>query len=135
MLGCIAEAASVDAAFDLALAHFREMGFARVNYGLTRFRTERSIGDPDDALFLSSCPPEYTQLYFNDGFFRRTPMFRWVSENNGTCTWRWVEEAFRAGTLPPDEMEAVRQNLAMDVRRACRSAFRPRRTGPRRRWG
>ena len=40
---------------DLSVAHFRLFGFARENYGFTRFRSERSMGDPDDALFLTSC--------------------------------------------------------------------------------
>lgn len=115
LLGRIAEASSVDAAFDLALGLFRGHGFSRVNYGLTRFRTERSIGDPDDALFLSSCPPEYTKLYFSDGFYMRTPLFRWVSTHVGACTWRWVQEALEAGTLPPAEAEAVLQNQRIGV--------------------
>lgn len=115
LLGEIAGAASADAAFDLGLVFFRDRGFSRVNYGLTRFRTERSLGNPDDALYLSSCPPAYTKLYFTEGFFLKTPLFRWVTQNVGACTWRWVKEAYEAGTLPASEVEAVQQNHKLGV--------------------
>ncbi len=67
----------------------------------TRFRYASSIGDLEDALFLSSNTDDYTLAYLRDGFYAKTPMFRWMSENDGVCTWRWVDEAFKAGTLSP----------------------------------
>ncbi|MGB8812918.1 MAG: autoinducer binding domain-containing protein [Paracoccaceae bacterium] len=115
LLSKIAQAGSVDAVWDMSLGFFRDLGFARVNYGFTRFRTQKSIGDPDDALYLSSNTPDYARLYFRDGFYAKTPMFRWVTQNEGACTWRWVQEAYDAGTLPPSEAEAVRTNIAMGV--------------------
>ncbi|MDT8855785.1 autoinducer binding domain-containing protein [Paracoccaceae bacterium Fryx2] len=114
-LGRIAQSHSVDQVWDLAVEYFRTLGFSRVNYGYTRFRTEKSIGDPDDALYLSTNTPDYARLYFHNGFYARTPMYRWVTRHVGTCTWRWVQEAYEAGTLPPDEADAVRTNLAMGV--------------------
>ncbi len=111
----IAEATTVDEVFDVALSHFREVGFARVNYGYTRYRHANSVGDLDDLLFLSSNPPDYAKLYFTDGFYAKTPMYRWVTQNDGHCTWRWVAEAYAAGTLPFSEAEAVTKNIAMGV--------------------
>lgn len=115
LLSRIAQATSVNAVWDGCAVFFRDHGFSRANYGYTRYRTERNIGDPDDALYLSTSAPEYAKLYFRDGFYAKTPMYRWVSQNNGVCTWRWVSDAYAAGTLTPSEAEAVRMNIAMNV--------------------
>lgn len=111
----IAEARSIDEAWLLATGHFAALGFGRVNYGFTRFHHLRTIGDPDDALFLTTCDAEYARRYFRGGFYARTPVFRWAERNTGACTWKWVREAYEAGRLAPDEAETVRQNLAMGI--------------------
>jgi LuxR family transcriptional regulator len=91
------------------------LGFARCNYGFTRFRAERNVGDPDDALFLTTTDPAYANFYFRNGFFSRTPAFRWAQANVGACTWSWVREAYLAGRLSPEEADTVRQNVAMGI--------------------
>lgn len=101
--------------WEIATVYFRGLGFARCNYGFTRFKAERNVGDPDDALFLTTCDPTYAQFYFRNGFFSRTPAFRWAQNNVGACTWTWVREAFLAGKLPPEEAETVRMNVAMGI--------------------
>ena len=115
LLGRIAQADSIDAAWEPACAHFADLGFRRLNYGLTRFRTERSIGDPDDALYLSTSDPEYSRLYFRGGLYARSPVYRWALRNTGMTTWRWVQDAFVAGRLPPEEAEAVRLNARFGI--------------------
>lgn len=115
LLNRIAAAQSIDEAWALATAHFAGMGFRRVNYGFTRFRHLKTIGDPDDALFLSTCDADYVNRYFRGGFYAKTPVFRWAECNSGACTWTWVKEAFEAGRLSAEEADAVRQNLAMGV--------------------
>ncbi|MGQ0566402.1 MAG: helix-turn-helix transcriptional regulator [Gemmobacter sp.] len=110
LLGRIAGADCVDAVWAPASAYFADLGFRRLNYGLTRFRTERSIGDPDDALFLSTSDPDYARLYFRGGFYLKTPIYRWALRSTGVTTWRWVQEEFTAGRLSRDEAEAVRVN-------------------------
>jgi DNA-binding CsgD family transcriptional regulator len=115
LLGRLAEAMTIDDCWRLATAHFAAMGFRRVNYGFTRFRHLRTIGDPDDALFLTTCDADYAQRYFRGGFYARTPVFRWAERTSGACTWAWVHEAFKAGRLAPEEMEAVRENVAHGV--------------------
>lgn len=111
----IAEANSIDQAWGLATGHLGAMGFRRINYGFTRFRHQRTIGDPDDALFLTTCDADYAQRYFRGGFYSKTPVFRWAERNSGSCTWAWVKEAYEAGRLSPEEAEAVRQNALMGV--------------------
>jgi DNA-binding CsgD family transcriptional regulator len=115
LLNKIAAAPSIDDAWAIATTYFATIGFRRVNYGFTRFRHLKTIGDPDDALFLSTCDADYVKRYFRGGFYARTPVFRWAERNSGVCTWTWVKEAFEAGRLSPDEAEAVRQNAMMGI--------------------
>ena len=111
----IAEAGSAEAAFGLAMGRFAHLGFPRANYGFTRFRSDRSMGDPDDALFLTTESEVFIRHYFRNGFYARTPVFRWAARNTGARTWAWVREAHEAGTLTPDEAATVRDNVAMGV--------------------
>jgi len=115
LLTRIAGADSTGAVWDLACGRFRSWGFGRANYGFTRFKSDRSIGDPDDALFLTTSDAAYVQRYFRSKFYARTPVFRWAERNVGSCTWSWVKAAYDAGTLTPDEAETVRQNAAIGV--------------------
>ncbi|MDX5351370.1 MAG: autoinducer binding domain-containing protein, partial [Paracoccaceae bacterium] len=110
VLNRIAASTSIDEAWEKATAHFATLGFRRANYGFTRFRHLKTIGDPDDALFLTTCDAEYVKRYFQGGFYAKTPVFRWAERSTGICTWTWVKEAFEAGRLSTEEAEAVRQN-------------------------
>ena len=98
-----------------ATGYFAMLGFGRVNYGYTRFLHETSIGNPDDAVFLTTAGAEYALRYFSGGLYARTPVFRWAQRNTGSCTWAWVREAMARGELTADEVAAVKQNLAMGI--------------------
>ncbi len=115
LLTRIAEAETSSVVWDIACSQYRAWGFSRANYGFTRFKSHRSIGDPDDALFLTTSDPDYVKRYFLNNFYARTPVFRWAERNSGSCTWTWVKAAYDARTLPPDEAETVRQNAAIGV--------------------
>lgn len=115
LLNRIAAASSIDDAWDLATGYFARLGFGRANYGFTRFKHLKTIGDPDDALFLTTCDADYVKRYFQGGFYAKTPVFRWAERNSGACTWAWVKEAFEAGRLSAEEAEAVRQNAAQGI--------------------
>lgn len=115
LLNRIAASARIDDAWDLATGYFASLGFGRINYGFTRFMHQKTIGDPDDALFLSTCDADYVKRYFQGGFYAKTPLFRWAETNSGICTWSWVREAYEACRLSPQEADAVRQNIAMGI--------------------
>ena len=115
LLNRIAAARSIDEAWALATGFFASLGFGRANYGFTRFRHLRTIGDPEDALFLTTCEPDYVRRYFHGGFYARTPVFRWAERSSGIRSWSWVAEAMAAGRLSPDEIEAVRVNAAFGI--------------------
>ena len=105
----------MDDVWQKATDWFAQLGFSRCNYGFTLFRGKISVGDPDDALFLTPCGESYAQFYFRNRFFARTPAFRWAQHNTGACTWSWVRKAFLAGELTPDEAETVKMNAALGI--------------------
>jgi DNA-binding CsgD family transcriptional regulator len=115
LLNRIAAAPSIDDVWALATGHFAGLGFGRANYGFTRFRHLRTIGDPEDALFLTTCDPAYVRRYFHAGFYARTPVFRWAERSSGIRSWSWVKEALEAGRLSADEVEAVKVNAGFGV--------------------
>ncbi len=111
----IAESTNAGDVWRHAVGYYASKGFSHVNYGFTRFRSTRNIGDPDDAMFLTSADDSYANLYFRNGFYAKTPAFRWAQNNEGACTWAWVREAFLAGQLTEEEVETVKQNLNMGI--------------------
>ncbi|GLS85086.1 LuxR family transcriptional regulator [Cypionkella aquatica] len=111
----IAQATSADEVWRLATGYFAKLGFGLVNYGFTRFRSTRTIGDPDDALFLTTGNDAYAKGYFRNGFYAKTPAFRWAQNNEGACTWSWVREAMLAGRLTDEEVETVKHNIAAGI--------------------
>lgn len=124
LLKDIAEATSVEDVWALASAFYKDLGFERANYGFTRFLHARTnIGDPDDAIFLTTGDADYARLYFYNGFYARTPVYRWAVANSGACTWKWVKDAYEAGKLTPEEAEAVRHNASLGVRAGISISF------------
>lgn len=123
LLARIAEGTAVGPVWQHATGFFASLGFGRVNYGYTRFLTDRTIGNPEDAVFLTTADADYVRRYFAGGLFARTPVFRWAQRNTGACTWAWVEEAAARGALTADEMAAVQQNLAMGIRAGVTVSF------------
>ncbi len=124
LLTRIAEGTSVDAVWSLVNEFYRPLGFERANYGFTRYLHARTnIGDPDDAIFLTTGDADYARQYFHNGFYARTPVYRWAVSNTGACTWRWVRDAFEAGRLTPEEADAVRYNAARGIHAGVSISF------------
>lgn len=115
LLARIAESVAVGPVWQAATGYFARLGFGRVNYGYTRFLNDKTIGNPEDAVFLTTGDADYARRYFSSGLYARTPAFRWAQENTGACTWAWVGQALARGELTPDEVAAVNQNLAMGI--------------------
>jgi DNA-binding CsgD family transcriptional regulator len=111
----IAQSGSVAEVWEQTTGYFAALGFSRVNYGYTRFRSDRSIGDPDDALYLTTIGDAYAAAYFRNGFYAKTPAYRWAQNNVGACTWTWVREAALAGKLSAEEMETLKYNMTIGV--------------------
>jgi len=51
-------AKSVETAWTMLTAEMERLGFDRLLYGMTRFRTQAWLGDPKDMLILSNHPDD-----------------------------------------------------------------------------
>ena len=103
---------------ELWSAHTEQMatyGFDRLLYGFTRYRTETSLGDPEDFIILSNQPPEYIEGFLTSGLFSHAPMLRWALDHEGAGSWRQLAERFNKGVLTPEELKVVEFNLRMGV--------------------
>jgi LuxR family transcriptional regulator len=109
----IVEATDPDTVWAVLTRRLAKLGFDRLLYGLTRCRTERSFGDPQDMLILSNHPPAYLDGFIGDGMYFHAPMMRWCQENTGACSWRWMAE--NRDHLTPAEARVVAFNRRMGV--------------------
>ncbi len=74
-------------------------GFNRVLYGFTRFRTERSLGDPQDLLVLSNHDRAYIRPFLDEGLYLNAPMTLWALNNVGVSSWRQTDEMVSDGSM------------------------------------
>ncbi|MDJ0821078.1 MAG: LuxR family transcriptional regulator [Paracoccaceae bacterium] len=96
-------------------ARMADYGFDRLIYGFTRFRTENSLGDPNDFVVLSNHTPEYRAGFVEGGLYRNAPMVRWALENEGSASWRIMAEQISAGTLDDKMQKVIAFNLSHKV--------------------
>lgn len=101
---------------DLWALHCETMdafGFDRMIYGYTRFVTEDSLGEFDDAIFLTNHDPGYFDRFITSKLFVHAPMVRWARQNVGACSWGdlWAEPA----ALSDEERKIVAFNQSMNV--------------------
>lgn len=91
------------------VATMRLFGFERVNYGFTRYRIGQGIGDPADAMFLSTHALEQVIWFHTSGTYLRSADYRWTHDNVGACSWGWVHAERAAGRLSTQETEVMDQ--------------------------
>jgi len=87
----ISEADTIEEIWSSLTEGMKEYGFDRLLYAYTRFRFGASLGDPLDSIVLSSHDSEYTEGYISEGHYSNGPMLRWSVENDGACSWSWLE--------------------------------------------
>lgn len=107
MLREIAEAPSPEIVWARSVEALAAFGFDRVNYGYTRYRVGQTIGDPADAMFLSTHSLDQVRWFHSSGTYLKSADFRWVRENVGACSWGWVHQERAAGRLNPVECEVM----------------------------
>lgn len=93
-LSRIAGADSVRDAWSILADLLASYGFDRLLYVSTRFRTERSIGDLQDALFLTNHGRDYVHAMIERGLIRHAPM---VHAPPGARPWGRLEAPSDAG--------------------------------------
>ena len=99
-------------------------GFDRILYGATRYRTETTLGDPDDFVLLSTHGAEYTDRFVGDALYFHAPMVRWALENDGACSWSVLREMAETGTLTADERKVTEFNARRGVTAGYSISFR-----------
>ena len=99
-------------------------GFDRLLYGYTRYRTRTSLGDPEDMVLLSNHTRAYMDGFMQQGHYQQGPMVRWALENDGACSWRWMEDLANADLLTENEKRVVKFNQDNNVRAGYTFSFR-----------
>jgi len=99
-------------------------GFDRLLYGYTHYRTVSSLGGLDDMVLLSNHTREYMDTFMAGGHYQQGPMVRWALENDGACSWRWMQDLAQADMLTDGEKMVIAFNQSMDVTAVYTVSFR-----------
>lgn len=93
--------------------HVRRMadyGFDRIIYGYTRYRTESSLGDPDDFVLLTNHHRDYSDVFIGEGLYFHAPMVRWALDNEGACSWSVMARRMQSGEMSDEERKVIEFN-------------------------
>lgn len=101
-----------------------EYGFDRLIYGFTRYRSEQSLGDPQDWVILSNQTQQYMEEFIYSGIAYHAPMLRWALNNDGACSWGVMEEMAREQSLTERELKVIEFNKIHDVTAGYTISFR-----------
>lgn len=103
---------------ELWAAHTEKMGeygFDRLMYGYTRYRTETSLGDPDDFLILTNHSAEYVEGFMRSGLYFHAPMLHWALNNEGAASWRMISQMMESQTITANEQRVYEFNRKMGL--------------------
>lgn len=92
-----------------------EYGFDRIMYGFTRFRTEHSLGDPDDFIVLSNHDRSYVEAFVDSGLYHHAPMINWALAHEGAASWSLLGKMRASETMTADEKRVFDFNQTQDV--------------------
>lgn len=120
----LTNASSVEALWTLHLEQMASYGFDRLIYGFTRYRSGTSLGDPQDWVVLTNQPIQYMDSFINDGLYYHAPMLKWALENDGACSWRWMEQMVARDAFTLSERRVVDFNHRMGVTAGYTISFR-----------
>jgi DNA-binding CsgD family transcriptional regulator len=123
-LDSLTNAPSIEALWSLHTEQMASYGFDRLIYGFTRYRSGSSLGDPQDWVVLTNQHIEYMDPFINDGLYYHAPMLKWALENNGACSWRWMEDMARKDAFTLSERRVVDFNRKMGVTAGYTISFR-----------
>lgn len=123
-IDAMTNSADIQELWAMHCARMASFGFDRIIYGFTRYRTSSSLGDPQDFVLLTNQDADYITPFIEDGLYFHAPMLKWALENNGACSWRWMEEMARKEAFTPAEFKVVQFNLAHDVTAGYTISFR-----------
>lgn len=111
----ITQADTLEQLWDMHTARMAEFGFDRLIYGYTSFRTNVSLGDTEDFMILTNHDQEYIERFLGDGLYFNAPMMKWSLNNDGACSWTWVQDRADQGVLTDKELRVLRINEELGV--------------------
>lgn len=106
---------SLEELWDAHTEKMAEYGFDRLIYGFTRYRTEHSLGDPEDFVVLTNQTPEYIDAFLGEGRYFHAPMVKWALEHEGAQSWRILADMVRSDKLTDEEKKVFEFNARMNV--------------------
>lgn len=111
----LTNAPSIEALWDMHTRKMADYGFDRLLYGFTYYRTETSLGDPNDFLVLTNHDPDYSDHFLRGELYKSAPMTRWAMAHDGAASWRMVGDLLQQGALSEAETAVVEFNKSMGV--------------------
>jgi LuxR family transcriptional regulator len=106
---------SIEELWDMHTRKMASYGFDRLLYGFTRFRSGKSLGDPEDYVILTNHDPAYSDVFMGEGLYHHAPMVRWVLENEGACSWNIVPQLAENDMLTESEKKVIEFNRKHSV--------------------
>lgn len=103
---------------ELWAAHVEQMaqfGFDRLIYGYTHYRSETSLGDPEDFIILTNHGDAYVEGFLHNGLYFHAPMLHWALEHEGAGSWRLIRQMLESETMTPQEKRVFEFNHRMGV--------------------
>ena len=112
----VSYASSLEELWAAHTEQMRKYGFDRLLYGFTRYRTENSLGDPEDFVILSNHSSEYVNGFVHNGLYFHAPMLQWALENQGAGSWNLIGQMMAPnGQLSPEAARVYEFNQKMGV--------------------
>ncbi len=111
----VVHARTAEALWDMHSKKMDDYGFDRIIYAFTRYRTSHSLGDPQDWVLMTNQSRAYMKVFIDEGMYFHAPMLHWALENDGACSWSWMEDMLRRDAFTPSEMKMVDFNRKMGV--------------------
>ncbi|HHS94463.1 MAG TPA: LuxR family transcriptional regulator [Rhodobacterales bacterium] len=112
-LDALAHAETLEDVWNLHCEEMARYGFDRLLYGYTRFITEETLGEFEDAVFLTNHDSAYFDRFIGERLFLQTPMFRWARHHGGARSWGDFWDDTQG--LSEKEKEIIAFNRQMNV--------------------
>lgn len=111
----LSNAQSLEELWSAHTAKMNDYGFDRLFYGFTRFKTETSLGDPEDFVLLTNHSQDYVKGFLDEGRFFHAPMTRWALSHEGAGSWRMIAQMHETETMTRDERRVMEFNKKFGV--------------------
>jgi len=123
----LTNATTVEELWDVHTRQMASYGFSKLIYAFTRYysaSTNVAVGDPQDWVLLTNLSSEYIDHFIAEGLYFNGPMVRWALQNDGACSWRWMEEMMSTQMATNKEREVIAFNHEHGVKSGYTLSFR-----------